>query len=270
MAEEQRAGGQSVWLLLIALGLGLLVVVIYNFHIYSVRKAAEGQTVYLVRVARDMKVNDIIERKDLEAVPIRKKDAAKLGKVVREEQITAILDDPVLQSVRKGNWLLWDYLTPSSRTRPKNDVDEGKVAVAVPLDPERSLGTILRQNDRVNILGRVSVDGGPLKTYRILEGVRVLAIGGVGPEQGKPLTGVTKLGGMRIYRSLTIQVTPEVSLQLANVLTHVSGGCYVELRSSEEPEPEGDPKINAALQKMTARPSGPTAGGPPPGTITYD
>ena len=42
MAEEEQSGGQNVWLLLIALGLGLVVVIIYKVHILKVRE--EGRS----------------------------------------------------------------------------------------------------------------------------------------------------------------------------------------------------------------------------------
>ena len=71
MAEEQSGGVRNVWLLLIALGLGLVVVIIYNVQIHRVRMEGRGRTLRLLKLTRDMDLNDKIGDEDIEigAVP---------------------------------------------------------------------------------------------------------------------------------------------------------------------------------------------------------
>jgi len=152
MAEEERGGVQNVWLLFIALGLGLLVVVIYNVHIYNVRREGRGRLVGLLPM------------------------------------------------------------------------------------------------------------GSSLKTFRIMEGVRVLAIGGEGiqPSRGVDDPAPSRRAA-RSYRSITVEVSKDVSLEFANVLTHVSGSPWVELISSRDRSDRNFGRINPLLKDLAKQPSRPPA-----------
>ena len=96
------------------------------------------------------------------------------------------------------------------------------------------------------------------KTYRILRGVRVLAIGGEGIDPGKVLKSDSRVKRLRTYRSITIELPEDVSIQLANVLTHVSGGCWVELRPIGERKEIA--RINPELSKLAEAPARPLPG----------
>jgi len=260
MAEEERSGVQNVWLLFIALGLGIIVVVIYNVHIYRVRQEGRGQTIRLIRVTRDMTPGDKIGAEDLLVKLVPKQYEASLGNVVDAENLDFAIGNTVNQAVEKDQWLLWGHITNVDRSRPANVISRGNVAVTVPLEARMALGDILRQNDRVNIVGRLPV-GETLKTFRIMEGVRVLAIGGEGIQPDKSANrGPKARRGMRTYRSITVEVSPNVSIGLANVLTHVSGNCWVELLSSKEAKKTTYGQINVQLKKLADAPSGPLRG----------
>lgn len=254
MAEEERSGVQNIWLLLIALGLGLIVVVIYNVHIYRVRQEGRGKTIQLLRVTRDIEPGDTISREDVEVRAVPKQFEGSLGNVVGEENLDFAVGSTVNQAMEKQQWLQWGHITRSDTVKPANAIGRGNVAVTVPLDTTRNPGNLLRQNDRVNILGLIGTDGTAGKTYRIIEGVRVLAIGGVALNQDDPKKKATKTtAGVRMYRSITVEVSPEVSIQLNNILTHVVGSCWLELRSSKEGKPKNAEKIHPDLAKLGPR-----------------
>ena len=116
MAEEQNAGGQNLWLLLVSLGLGLVVVVIYNVHIYSVRNAARGQSIELISLARDVDAGEKLRAEDLEIRVVPKQYQESLGTVVTGEDLSFAVGQQVNRSLEKGRWLLWDYITSAGVT----------------------------------------------------------------------------------------------------------------------------------------------------------
>jgi Flp pilus assembly protein CpaB len=259
MAEEERGGVQNIWLLFIALGLGLIVVVIYNVHIYRVRREGRGKTIRLLRVSRDMDSGDKVARDDIVVIPVDKRFENSLGNVIGADSLEFAVGSTVNQAIEKDQWLLWGHITRVGEDNP-NPISRGMVGVTVPIDPQRVPGTLLRPRDRVNILAVLGPGKGPLKTYRIIDWVRVLAVGGRGPEQARATSsGTRRPVGMRIYRSITVEVTPDVSLQLANVLTHISGSCWVELISSKDAKPRNAGRINPDLKDLKAVPAGPAS-----------
>jgi Flp pilus assembly protein CpaB len=255
MAEEERGGVQNLWLLLIALGLGLVVVIIYNVHIYRVRQEGRGKTIRLLRVTRDMEPGDKIAPEDLEVQPIPKQFEASLGNVVDEENFDFAVGSTINQGLEKSQWLQWGHITKGDTVKPASAITKGNVAVTVPLDSTRNPGNLLRQNDRVNLLGLIGSKDAGLKTFRIIEGVRVLAIGGVAlsPQRG-PKKGPKTSAGVRTYRSVTVEVDPKVSIELNNILTHMDGPCWLELRSPNEGRPKNAGQINPALKDLGQTP----------------
>ena len=257
MAEEERTGVQNVWLLIIALGLGLIVVAIYNVHIWKVRQEGRGQNIRLLRVTRDFSPGDKIGADDLADVPVPKQYEASLGNVIGADNWDFAVGNVVNQAIEKDQWLLWGHITNEDTSKPSNVLGKGNVAVAVPLDPRLVPGDILRQNDRVNVLGLLSI-GGTLKSFRIIEGVRVLAIGGEGLKPGKSFERRPKARrAARSYRNITIELSKEVSPLFANVLTHVSGSCWVELISARDERNRTHGRINPLLKDLGAQPNRP-------------
>jgi len=263
MAEEQNAGGQNLWLLLVSLGLGLIVVVIYNVHIYSVRNAARGQSIELISLARDIDAGEKLRAEDLEVRTVPKQYQESLGTVVPGEDLNFAIGQTVNRSLEKGRWLLYDYITGGPGVAASSTIKDGWVAVAIELDSKRSPGDILRPNDRVNILGFIQG-----KACRILKGVTVLAVAGVGRDPSRmEKTGMT-IRAPKSYNSITVELMqrPEdVSLQWANVLTHVNGSCWVELCPANMKPSSEDNRINPEIKKLSEAAAAPTRGEWSPG-----
>ena len=254
MAEEQNAGGQNLWLLLVSLGLGLVVVVIYNVHIYNVRTAARGKTILCLAVKRDLADGDIIKDEDLDTRVIPKQYEESLATVVRGADREFAVGQSVNQPIEKGRWLLWEHITGGVVGPTGGKPRKGHVATAIAIDSRLSPGDILVPNDRVNILGQI---GG--KVYRIIKGVRVLAVGGRGDEGGAN-TKVRVGKAPTSYRSVTVEMPEDISPKWANVHTHVNGDCWVEIIPPGTPNREDFLKISKELEKYAEG-----AGGPAPG-----
>jgi hypothetical protein len=111
MAEEERGGIQNVWLLFIALGLGLVVVFIYNVHIYKVRQEQRGQSIRLLSVTRDMERGDKVGPDDLVVKTVPKQYEGTLGNVVPEGDLKFAIGTVVNDTIGKGQWLMWTHIT---------------------------------------------------------------------------------------------------------------------------------------------------------------
>ena len=260
---EQAPPARNKTLLLVALLLGGLAVVIYLFHIHQVRNASRGETKYVLVFRRTIPAGDAIEEKDLAIQRIETQYANSLGDVVAEgaerevdgSRLEAV-GRVVQQDVSRGQWLRWSHITGRSGKAPSYSIRKGMEAFTLAIDPRTAPGTILSVDDRVVLIGKISVKGQPPKSYRIIEGVRVLAIGGVAgyAEKRTSRRGGLMRRGQRSYRSLTVEVTPEIAEKLDAVLSHVQGSVRVTVLSpnSSGSTAAGDLKVHEDLQGLHA------------------
>lgn len=254
MADESP-GIQNKGMLIVAVVLGLLVVLIYNWQIQRVRAESRGEMVKLLRFVRDKKPGDEIDAaKDLIVQEVSKKLAAGLGDVAiveRGETPKKYDRFPVNQRVLKGRFLLNSYLTYEASRSPSVRIsDDDHIAMAVPL--REAPGDILRPGDRVNLVALVSLDGQPAKPERIIEDVKVLAVGGKSLRE-TPFSdsSYAREQGITTYRTITIEVSPEASLQLETILTSTSGGVRVEVLSPKaRPSPRAGKVNQMVLQGL--------------------
>jgi Flp pilus assembly protein CpaB len=257
MAEEERTGVQNIWLLIIAVALGVVVVVIYNVHINRVRQEGRGQTIGLLRLTRDIDPGDKIKEDDLVVVRVPKQYEANLGNVIPAEQQSYAVGSVVNQKLLKDQYLLWSHTTTSTGGG-SNPVTQGNVGLAVSVDSTKAPGDILMPNDLVNIVAHVSeVGGSAMKTYRIIEGVRVLAIAGAGLPSAKMDPRMTKpQTGSRSYRTITVELPKDLSLEFSNVLSYVNGYPWVEILPPNSID-RTYRRINPLLKNMAALPNKP-------------
>lgn len=257
MAEETPVV-QNWRLLLVACILGLVVMVIYNFHIARVRSAGKGEDIVAYQYTRDMERGEKITLKGMEARRIPKDLAAGLGRLIRgTKNRNYAADNRVNRYVGKGDWVLWGHITGSDEDTPSGGLKKGMVAVPMTIDPLFNLGTILRIHDHVNIIGTLSVKSGRYRAYRMIKALKVLAIGGQG-QSGTPThrdRGSAERG-MRSYRAITVEMKPEVSLQWANLQTYLRGSIRIELCAKRDELPEDAGMIIPELSGLTVTAAG--------------
>ncbi|HUU60089.1 MAG TPA: hypothetical protein VMZ50_11140, partial [Phycisphaerae bacterium] len=107
-----------------------------------------------------------------------------------------------------------------------------------------------------SLIGIISLGSQPPQSYRIIESVRVFAIGGQGVKETVQTARGFKITdrGQRSYRSITVEVPPTESLVLNDVLSHVSGGVRVLLLPSDY-KPGGKPgQVSKELRNLKAAP----------------
>ncbi len=250
---EQAPAIQSKRLLVVALILAGVVVLIYNVHVNQVRKAGRGEMVQLLKFRRDMDSGEVITKKDIRVMEVDRLVSVGLGKVVPNRDLDFLVGRVLKESARKDDWVKYGHVTRVGKSGPAGKLEEGMVAVSLELDPRNALGDILRVYDRVNIRAKLSVNRKQLETFRVISGVRVMAVGGRGESGDAMATGARARMGRapRSYRSITIEIREEESLRLANVLSHRAGSITIELcRFGLEARP-GDGKINPKLESLT-------------------
>ena len=249
MAEEIPAI-RNKKLLVVALILAAIVVVIYNVHITQVRKAGRGQMVDLLKFRNDMDTGQVVTKKNIRVEQVDRMYYKSLGNVVARKDYDLVVGSVMNQSARKDQFVKYAHVTATEGGGPASRLGKNMVAVSLEIDPRNVPGDILRVYDRVNILAKLSVSKGRLKTYRVIKSVRVLAVGGRG-EQTKRISnrGARTASMPRSYRSITVEIPEKISLELSNVLSHRVGSISLELCGGSTPDPAAG-KISSQLQPL--------------------
>ena len=237
MEQEQSSGVQNKGLLITALVLGVLVVLVYNWHIGQVRQAGIGETVELLVLKRNMESGEKVEDTDLKVVRTETHFKEGIGQNVIFNTKPGDLKDEVLsRRVLRGRFLRWEDFVGHEPDPNSEGLEEGKESFQITIEPRESPGQMLRVGDRVALLGILALGGGkPLKTYRILDGAKVVSIGGIasGPTRTTSRTrgssGYTR--AQRTYRTIGIELDKKTVLKLNDVLTRLVGSLRIDVLS---------------------------------------
>ncbi len=253
MAEPVQ-GIQNKWLLIIAVVLALLVVFLYNAHIRAIRSELEGKTVEVVQMAKDLPAGEKITARHITKAVIPKDSADAYGKIWQwkdRDMLTEFGGNVIHRSMHKGEYLLYDYVDAAGGARASQKLGDGMVGITIEFSRDQSLGDMLAPGDTVNLKGVFPTPGGVYKTYRMLSDVRVMNVGGVGAADDAGRAGATRQ--VRNYQRITIEVTPDVSLKLSNLLTHLVGDVQVELNQSGLAGTAQPGLINPELEYLAAQ-----------------
>lgn len=251
---EQTQGIQNKWLLIIAVVLALVVVLLYNAHIHAIRSELEGKTVAVVQMAKDLPAGERITARHIKKAVIPKDSAEAYGKIMPwkyRDMLTEHGGKVVYRTLRKDQYLLYDYIDDASGSRASQKLGDGMVAIPIEFDRDQSLGDMLAPGDTVNLKGVFPTTGGTHKTYRILSDVRVMNVGGGGAMEGSGRS--RRSPRTKNYRRITIEVRPEVSLKLSNVLTHMIGDVQIELNQAGPGGVGEAGRINPQLELLASQ-----------------
>jgi Flp pilus assembly protein CpaB len=237
MMPEEAPAVQNWRLLIVACVLGLVVMVVYNLHISKVRKGLEKEKVTVFRYERDIEVGETIAGEDLASEKISKDIADSIGRLLdKDEKDTMAVDRKIWRNVSKGEFVLMGHFTRSKDSGSAESLKKNEVQITIPVDPKRIPGTVLRIGNYVNILGMLPMKSGTWQTKRIIEGLKVVAIGGQTDRSGTSRSGSGGAqSGVRSYNSITVVMLkdPDVSLQWGNLQTYLRGPAIIEICSSE-------------------------------------
>jgi hypothetical protein len=260
MAEE-ASSIQNKWLLIIAIALGIIVVVIYNAHVKAIKAAQESDMVSVVRLNKDFRVGDRVTADAIEKADISRDALAAVGDVVLWNNRESVLRDAgytIKRPVSKDQLLLWtDVSGTAGREDRREKAPEGTIKITLNIESGQSPGDVLRVGDHINLVGMFSVAGSPLQNYFVITGVPVVGVGGAGPEDDDDARGGRR--AMRSYRRINLAVTPDISLKLKNLETHLVGNWSVDVLPANAPLPINAGKINPALETLANEARAPEA-----------
>lgn len=261
MAEEKQ-GVQNMGLLLIAIALGVVVVIVYNVQIHRIREGMRGTTMRLLKFRGDMRVGDNIKRSDVEVHEIEVQKPGEFGSVMPAKELEYLTTQFLRKRARKGEFVMWAHVLASGGEKASSDITIPMIAKTVPIDSATSPGTILSVGDRINLIGIFRVNKGKPRAYRILTDVRVHRIGGMGPAKDNTSAKPSRASkGMRSFKSVTLELTPAVSLQIENLRTHVLGEFTIEVRHPDERAPASAGLVHTELETLASEAKPPRESG---------
>jgi len=236
----------------------MVVVVLYLAQISHLKSSQRQGKVAVLKFVHDVGAGKKPKRVDVEIVEIERSQLKHLESLVKAKDIGDVVGRRLYEEGRIGQFVQFHHIMGQDRYGPSSKLYEGMVAVPLDVDPRYVPGDILRVYDRVNILAVLSVDRKPHRTYRVMEYVRVLAVGGRGEQQRYLVDarGARKGQMPRTYRSITVEVPKDKSLELMNVLTHRIGAIRLELcRSGKNAEIDESKigRINPELKKLAQK-----------------
>lgn len=234
-------------LLIVAVVLGLIVAVVYNVHVNQIRTGVRGEMITLLQAKKDLRPGEQIKAEYIEKVLVPKAVAANLGNVMDGDSYTFALGKTVNSAVQKDNFLTYAHVTQDSASRrPSINITPGMQAFPVPVDPRLAPGEILRIGDYVNIMGIFSIEARGSSYYSVIEGVRVVEVGGHVAKDINARGASDE--GWSSFRSISIEVSPKVAHELANVLSHASS-VRISVRSAGDEFP-ANPQLSPEVAKL--------------------
>jgi len=265
---EEAPAVQNWRLLIVACVLGLVVMVVYNLHIRAVTQKGQKEQITAFRYDRNLDYGDTVADEDLIRVQIPRDFAESIGRLLEEdEKDTLAVNMKINRDVSKDDFAMAGHFATSKNPGPAEDLGRNEVQITISVDPKKAPGKVLRIGNYVNILGMLPTKQGTYKMYRIMEWIKVVAIGGMTDRRstsgGRASTAER---GVRSYNTITVEVMrrdpDDVSLQWGNLETYLRGPAIIEICPSKHPPKKGMAgKIAPELIEFTKKAANVSAGG---------
>jgi hypothetical protein len=256
---EEKQSVQNWGVLIAAAVLGLIAVGIHNWQINQIRQENKGKMAHLYKFRSYMKPGDRLDPgKDLEDVefPRAIRDNGNLGDLVVHDNYADIEKDygpgdVLTKSVSKDEYLRTSHTDKSVGESPSRQLEKPEYGRGINVNPNGSLGEMLREGDRVNLMAVFTIKG-QYKTYRVIEDVRVLSIGGKTNSGKVGSSGYVETDPrMSNYRTIGVALSREASEQLEVVANYVPGKAFdLELVSPKEVPGGLAGKVNPELWEL--------------------
>ncbi|MCE5326916.1 MAG: RcpC/CpaB family pilus assembly protein [Planctomycetaceae bacterium] len=249
---DAPSGIRNTRLLLVAGGLGVVVVILYLAQIAHIHQGYDQGKVKLLMFTHDVPAGTVVSEKDVERVEVERSQLGRMGDLVVEKDFGQVYGQPSADDGKKGQYLQYRHITLQERERPANRIVKGMVAFPLDVDPHYVPGDVLRVYDRVLVMAVLVGKDRRARTYPVFKGaVRVIAIGGRGEQVRELRSGGQRVGEVASsYRTVTIEVPDKELPELINLLTHKVGSVRLALPSSENTPTEDAASINPALKDL--------------------
>jgi len=249
----EKSGGQPPKIantkqLLFAIGLGAVVVVLYNVQVNRIRNENTADMVQKLTYKVEKQPGEILKAEDMEVVDVPRSTAQYLTAVKDASQRTAIDGKPVLRKGNKGSFIVVDDLEGEQANRPSTGLHGDNEEVSLPLDPTVSLGRALRMGDKVNVWAMMPDGKSGYKVTKVIGGLQVRTIGGIPLGTAQPSRRADDEGVLS-YRQIGVEVSRDQVDKLYNVRTWAqTQQFWVTLRSEVSSYPD-DGRLNPELEK---------------------
>jgi Flp pilus assembly protein CpaB len=133
-------------------------------------------------------------------------------------------------------------------------------ALTLRIDPAHAPSPLPKLNDRVDVVGVLSVQGGPAKPYTLAQGLRCLAVSAPAAPATDRRAAAQRTPrpepARRAFRSVTLEVAPRTAEELTALIPRLSGPLWVVVRKPVDASrkftglnPEVRPALTAPLPK---------------------
>lgn len=207
-ARPAPQSSPNITLILIALGLGLITIIVTNWYIHQIRTQVESQKITLYQLKRPMDPGDSLNvGRDLRPVQfpappeVRSHYIDNLGALTPEEAEN-YNNQPLRRAANTNALLTADLFTPY-RTGGSSELPlrDGYRGVTIEID-RNSAPPFLRPEMYVDLYGTLAIRGKGQSVSLIMEKVRVLAVGAETSPTGTA-------GSRRGYSEITIELRPD-------------------------------------------------------------
>lgn len=261
---EQTPQIQNKKLLIVALILAAVVVVLFNVYITRARSEGKEAAVEVAAFAQGHSAGFVVHNGDMVSVKFPEKFLNKnLTDVVLWKDRNNVKDYTLVRDVTAEELVRYSHVRSDSGNLP-NVVASDMTTFTFPVDADKIPGDILLPNMRINVWGMFNV-AGRQTAMMVVRKVRVVSVGGRGAQESGPFqAGRGTAGGLRSYRSVTIEVPENVAQSLANIQTHATQPFWVSVLNQDQTTArpaieEGVKSLSAGARPVPA--AGPASGG---------
>ncbi|MCD4699170.1 MAG: Flp pilus assembly protein CpaB [Phycisphaerae bacterium] len=250
-----------VWnkkLLVASLILAGFAVAMFYLYDSSQKKKLSGETVQVLQWKRSLTAGEEIGDEDIGPMTSSSSPKNLKGVITWENKSIVLGGRRVNRSVSRGDRVYYNDIVGASAKTPADDITQGMRGFTLKVDPNYTPGDMLRIGGRVDVMGMVRLKGKPAKTYTLVQNLRVLAIGGkarkpeesLGSKRGREYS-----SGIRVYRSVTVEVPPELAEQLVDLMPRIMGKVWLTVRNpTDMPERGSYTGINPKVESVLSQP----------------
>ena len=250
--------GASKNLLIVSLLVGVVAVILFFVYDSLKEKSLRGTPIRVLKWTRDLDPGDEIIEADIGDVEVNVQEMKAVEDVVKLSERNLVPEGAhVNRKVSKNEFVRYNQIIEMRSATPSKGISVGMRAVTLSVDPYHTPGDLLRFNDRVDVIGLVSLRGKPAKAFVLIENLRILAVGGRSQspdEEFGPARGRRYDPGMRTYRSISVEVKPEVAVQLADLMPRLRGKLWLVVRNPTDTQADFDNRLNPAVEQVLSQP----------------
>jgi Flp pilus assembly protein CpaB len=221
-------GGTS--LLIVGLALGVLSAVLTYWYLTQAVASNEGDTFTVYRMTASLKPPRSLQERDVEVVPMpRKYEKSFEGFVRGSDELKARVNSPLRRTASQGDFLMYAHFAETGDSATMVEPGDTGRLISLPVNP-RSLPASLQRGAYVDIAAPFNVGGTLPEIKLVVQRVKVIRMGSDVNQADDGETGPARRSGR--VDALTIEVEPDVALELATVKMMVAGDFEVQQRAT--------------------------------------